>query len=341
MAPYEQCPLCNARAVEVAMDFPGYRKPQTFSIFSCSGCHASYCRPLSTDESVYELIYRNVREVSGYKRYAKYSKLVGYPFVRPLAYLAESDPVYWAVREALAKIAKSATARILEIGSGLGYTTYALSRAGYQATGFDVSREAVRAATLRFGNLYQSGDFDGFVNEARGTYDVVVMTELIEHIPDVVEFLAKTLTLLRPGGSLVLTTPNRSAYGDDVVWDTAPPPVHLWWFSEESIRRLGERIAAKVELLDFSGFNAQLFNPETAQLLSSSHPCGSVFEADGSLNTAYPDYHEPWIAAKDYLILAAHVVGLVRPLRRLRVKARRGPYTPSKRSYVLCAIVTT
>jgi hypothetical protein len=63
--------------------------------------------------------------------------------------------------------------------------------------------------------------------------------------------------LLGPGGSLVLTTPNRTYYGYDQVWSTDLPPVHLWWFSRESIQRLAQRVGCTAEFVDFSEFNAR------------------------------------------------------------------------------------
>jgi hypothetical protein len=36
------------------------------------------------------------------------------------------------------------------------------------------------------------------------------------------------------------------------VWETEAPPVHLWWFSANSVKRLGKAANSDVEILDLS-----------------------------------------------------------------------------------------
>jgi SAM-dependent methyltransferase len=82
------------------------------------------------------------------------------------------------------------------------------------------------------------------------------MVEVIEHLEEPVAVMENALRLLSPGGSIVLTTPNRSFFGYDEPWSTDLPPVHLWWFSEDSINAIAERVSCSVEFVDFTGYNA-------------------------------------------------------------------------------------
>jgi SAM-dependent methyltransferase len=71
-------------------------------------------------------------------------------------------------------------------------------------------------------------------------YDVVVMSELIEHLPNPLPYVEDVLRILRPGGVLYLTTPNygslqrRLGGPEQVVF----PPDHLWGHSRRSVCRL-------------------------------------------------------------------------------------------------------
>lgn len=74
--------------------------------------------------------------------------------------------------------------KILEIGSGLGYMTFALRKAGFDAIGIDISHVAVENATARFGPFYQQADMKDWSLQYAQTYDIVLMAELIEHVTE-------------------------------------------------------------------------------------------------------------------------------------------------------------
>jgi SAM-dependent methyltransferase len=143
--------------------------------------------------------------------------------------------------------------RILEVGSGLGYLTYSLVKAGYDAKGLDISESAVKQASGRFGNYYLCGDVRQLAISDQGKYDYVISTEVIEHIDDPSGFMGAILSLLKPGGKAIITTPGKSAYPDDIIWASDLPPVHLWWFSEESIKYIASQLNASVKFIDKYG----------------------------------------------------------------------------------------
>jgi SAM-dependent methyltransferase len=90
--------------------------------------------------------------------------------------------------------------------------------------------------------------------ENKGVYDVVIATEVIEHIHEPLEFLDTVLALLKPGGRAIITTPNRSLYPSETIWATDLPPVHVWWFSEDSLRYLAEKTGATINFINYSKF---------------------------------------------------------------------------------------
>jgi len=94
--------------------------------------------------------------VPGYERYAQYAEAV-LKEPDPLGYLANCEDVYWAVEQYLQQkicMSNNPKYRILEVGSGLGYLTYAIARRGYDVIGLDVSAEAVRRAIERYGEMF-------------------------------------------------------------------------------------------------------------------------------------------------------------------------------------------
>lgn len=97
-------------------------------------------------------------------------------------------------------------AACLELGAGSGAFSQRLVDAGYtvQAHDLDASRFAARSIPLWTHDLNQP------VPEGlRGkTYDLVVAMEVIEHLRDPMGFLETCRAFCRPGGLVLLTTPN-------------------------------------------------------------------------------------------------------------------------------------
>jgi hypothetical protein len=51
-----------------------------------------------------------------------------------------------------------------------------------------------------------------------------------------------------------LTTPNKTIYPANIIWNTDLPPVHLWWFSENSMRYIANKLNASVQFVDFTEY---------------------------------------------------------------------------------------
>lgn len=250
------CPLCGGTAVLRSDEHPGYVKGTSFRIYSCTECGVAFAEPRVENHQVYEAIYANPGRIPGYMRYERYSRLVA-GAADPLEALSNSEDVYWAVAQALKQRDKTVEEpEVLEVGSGLGYLTYALARSGYRATAIDISRAAVDSASARFGDLFIHADVAEFARRHAGRFDAVIACELLEHVVDPVGFVRTALSLVKPSGQLIVTSPNRTMFNSDVLWETDLPPVHFWWYTEESIRAIAATVGARAEFVNFSAYQA-------------------------------------------------------------------------------------
>ncbi len=257
LQPSAPCPLCASATTLLNGQHPGYRAPQTFEIRMCYNCDTQIASPPIVDETIYDIIYQNAPRIRGYARYQTYAKIV-LDRPDPLQFLADSEDVYWFVDNFLAKSAIPRNAAILEVGSGLGYLTYAIHQRGYtNIRGMDLSAKAVAAATKTYGDLYFTGDITTHGATSPDRYDVIILTEVIEHVPNILAFIDAIASLLKPGGAIALTTPNKSSQPPGAYWGTDNPPVHLWWLSESSIRQIAIRLKLNLRLWDFSPYRAR------------------------------------------------------------------------------------
>lgn len=236
----KKCPICDGQISFIFSNLPGYQEPLSFNVISCSVCGVSFVDPMKSDNHIYELIYRNSWRLPGYFEYSVYAEEV----LRandPLSYLEQASPVYLSISNYLKKKSSQHGLKILEIGSGMGYLTYAISKRGMNIVGIDLSQVVVDKARKRYGDLFMCGDIIKGLPDQVSLFDIIICTEVIEHVENPVVFLAAMRNFLTEGGELVMTTPNRHAFPKEAVWESDIPPVHLWWFTTKSLEILGKQ----------------------------------------------------------------------------------------------------
>lgn len=93
--------------------------------------------------------------------------------------------------------------RFLDIGAGIGFSLDVARRRGWSARGLEPNRELVRHATGR-GMDVLHGYLDGSLH---GTYDFVLLDNVLEHVPDPIRFLRDAAHLVDRRGLLVIAVP--------------------------------------------------------------------------------------------------------------------------------------
>jgi 2-polyprenyl-6-hydroxyphenyl methylase/3-demethylubiquinone-9 3-methyltransferase len=128
--------------------------------------------------------------------------------------------------------------RALDVGCGGGLLAEPLARLGATVTGLDPAAEsiAVAEAHARLSGLdidYRQGSLET-LPESDG-FDLVTCLEVAEHVSDRDLFFARLAHLLRPGGVLIFSTPNRTAsswaamiLGAEWILRALPRGTHDW-----------------------------------------------------------------------------------------------------------------
>lgn len=102
-----------------------------------------------------------------------------------------------------------AEGRVLDLGCAFGFATRLLKRRGYEAVGADASPAyIVRAKRADPRGTYLLADA-GHVPLPDASFDGAIFLDVMEHLPDERAALAECARLLKPGGTLVLSVPNR------------------------------------------------------------------------------------------------------------------------------------
>jgi ubiquinone/menaquinone biosynthesis C-methylase UbiE len=105
----------------------------------------------------------------------------------------------------------------LDVGCGIGYgSAYLVRKGATKVIGGDKSEDALSyardTATTSPNGALEFRQFDAtFLPFANNSFDMVVSFEVIEHVKDYKGFLSEIHRVLRRGGKLILSTPNREA----------------------------------------------------------------------------------------------------------------------------------
>ncbi|WP_094025594.1 class I SAM-dependent methyltransferase [Nocardia cerradoensis] len=138
-------------------------------------------------------------------------------------------------------------ATVLEAGSGEGYGANMIADVATRVIGLDYDTSAVehvRAAYPRV-EMIQGNLADLPLDDA--SVDIVVNFQVIEHLWDQGQFLRECLRVLRPGGQLLISTPNRITFSPGR--DTPLNPFHTRELNAAELAELLEQAGFRVDVM--------------------------------------------------------------------------------------------
>jgi len=201
------CPLCDAPG---PLDAPVQPQPP-FGLRQCGACGIVFVSPRpasATTKAYYDTLYHDAADQQSPRQARRAQRHV-------------SRLVRYAPRPG----------RLLEVGAGDGYLLNAARAAGWQVEGLELSQPRVARAKEWFGLTLYCCELAA-LPFAPASFDALSMMQLLEHLHDPRAALKRAGELLRPGGVLILSTPNVLAYGrkkrDVSTWQI---PQHLFFFS--------------------------------------------------------------------------------------------------------------
>ncbi len=166
-----------------------------------------------------------------------------------------------------------AKGRLLDVGSACGFFIEAALENGFDAYGIEFSKEAVALAKPEIQKRITIGDVNLLREQGGELFDVVVAFDIIEHTQNPVEFLKEIGQILRPGGWLMLATPDTGHFLRYVMgsrWPMLQPLQHTYLFSKTAMQlaletagygNIGVRNADKSLTMDYLLDQLRLYNP--------------------------------------------------------------------------------
>ena len=131
--------------------------------------------------------------------------------------------------------------RILDVGAGTGTAVAAFRAAGHDAWGVEPSLRAVVVAEGRGTEGVVAGSLDDALDNdliPAGPYDVIRMSQVLEHVADPIALLQRLRSIIAPTGRLIVGVPNLDSVARKVTgsaWDGLELPRHLLHYTRESL----------------------------------------------------------------------------------------------------------
>jgi SAM-dependent methyltransferase len=225
------CPVC--RGTETA----AWRRLRGETTSRCRSCGHVFADPMPTEQT---MIAAYGLAEADYIRFFKCEYL-------DLKALHQNTQ-QWQVANALQWVEKANAlvpekGRVLELGCSSGFFLEAARDSGWETAGVDPALLSRRSADIdRALGIQRTDLFSAKLDD--GSFDLVLAASVVEHLVDPRRYLQKLTALLKPGGHiLILGLPNVRSLTIRIGIDRYignHPPIHLQYFSRQSVTRLLE-----------------------------------------------------------------------------------------------------
>lgn len=211
------------------------------------------------------------------------------------------------------KILSKYKGELLDVGCGGGFYLDEAQKMGWHVTGVEMSRQLVQHARKILGLRVLNGEF--IKVKLMKKFDVIIMSQVIEHLVNPGPSLNKIKILLKKNGVLYIATPNIESWLFKIQQKDFPymiPPEHVYFYSPKSLNILLRKYGFKVNKLGTYGYQQDL-----AGIIKRLIKGKSVFFSTEQ-DKIYREYPRDPVKLSKYLLFDKLFCGNLFPLLNLR-----------------------
>lgn len=218
MGKYEpvKCIICNANNEKL------WAKRNGFNVVQCRQCGLVYVNPRLTPKALIEMYNENK--------------------ISPKSYYVENieeDRKTFRNRIKIIEMYKK-TGRLLDVGCAIGTFMDEAKKRGWDVYGLDINKSAIEYCRdkLKLNAKVSKIEDSGLKKES---FDVIVMNDFLEHVPDPVFTVKEANKLLKKDGIVFIVTPNIGSILANLTksrWLHLKPDEHIYYYNPRTIKIL-------------------------------------------------------------------------------------------------------
>ncbi|MTI19966.1 class I SAM-dependent methyltransferase [Fulvivirga sp. RKSG066] len=230
----DNCPVCDSgQLINIIICKDHTVSKEDFVIVKCDACSFHFTNPRPSSDQLGKY-YESEEYIS---HQDKGNSLI--------------NQVYKIARNFTLKGKKSLVSKyytqgnILDIGCGTGHFLNVFNTKHWKTYGIEPNQTAREQAQLRVSNTFES--IDDLPSSAK--FDIITMWHVLEHVPDLNDFLKKVNTYLSKKGVFIVAVPNMNSLDAKIYkshWAAYDVPRHLSHFTQPTLKKLMLKHSLKV-----------------------------------------------------------------------------------------------
>ncbi len=274
------CLFCNSNKIYHWLDHYCQKNGEKYPIFRCSHCASGFVFPIPSFE--YLTAFYSTSELNSYQE-----KLESQSPKKNLKWAIEKEIEFPNSTIDAKKVCETLVSletgkRLLDIGAGTGFFSKAAIDAGFIVTAVELNTKSREVFALMNGFEADGSPFDeAFASKNAGKFDVIIMSQVLEHISMTTRPISSLKKLLAPHGVCAILVP-RFKSSISIIQGKKDmfiiPPEHLNFFTVNGLNTLFEQnnfTVLKTETVSrfdkknyFSKFKPKLLNYVLVKSLS-------------------------------------------------------------------------
>lgn len=215
-----KCPVCGKE------DYNTWGKVNQYSILRCKDCGLGVTWPFPSEEEM-----------------AKVNQETYQVEERIHIYLTKQLFFETRYRQYASRIKNFVTTgRLLDIGCNIGLFLKVAREEGFSPTGIEINKRCAYFGREKY-NVEIFSDYLENIKFASDSFEVITLFDVLEHIPNLSEFIEEVRRIIKPGGLVLVQSPNLNslmAKLNKSNWFWLCPPDHLFHFSPGNLSTLLE-----------------------------------------------------------------------------------------------------